>query len=143
MGDAGVSLRLDAVSKRYARGLRPAVDGVSLSIAAGTAVGLLGANGAGKTTTVRMLTGLLPPDSGTIEVVGGDPRDPRVRARIGYVPEQPAFPPGLSARQVLDYVAPLFRLSPPLPPNPISTLPPRPGLPPHPPPPPPSPTRHP
>ena len=110
MGDAGVTLRLDAVSKRYTRARRPAVDRVSFSIGPGTAVGLLGANGAGKTTTVRMLAGLLPPDSGTIEVVGGDPRDPRVRARIGYLPEQPAFPPGLTARQVLDYVAQLHRL---------------------------------
>ena len=110
MGAGGLTLRLEAVSKRYGRAPRPAVDRVSFSIAAGSAVGLLGANGAGKTTTVRMLAGLVPPDAGTIEVFGGDPRDPAVRTRIGYVPEQPSFPPGLTAREVLDYVAQLFGL---------------------------------
>jgi len=111
MADAGVSVRLEAVTKRYRRSARPAVDRVSFSIEAGTTVGLLGANGAGKTTTVRMLTGLLPPDGGSIEVLGGNPRDAAVRAGIGYLPEKPAFPPGLTARQVLAYVAQLHGLS--------------------------------
>jgi ABC-2 type transport system ATP-binding protein len=114
MAGAGATVRLDAVSKRYSRGLRPAVDDVSFSLEAGTAVGLLGANGAGKTTTVRMLTGLLPPDGGTVEVLGGDPREATVRAGIGYLPEKPTFPPGLTARQVLAYVAQLHGLAAPV-----------------------------
>lgn len=114
MAAAGVTVRLDSVSKRYARAARRAVDSVSFSIEAGTAVGLLGANGAGKTTTVRMLTGLLRPDGGSVEVLGGDPREPAVRAGIGYLPEKPAFPPGLTAREVLLYVAQLHGLSAPV-----------------------------
>lgn len=114
MAGAGATVRLDAVSKRYRRARRPAVDRVSFSIEAGTAVGLLGANGAGKTTTVRMLTGLLPPDAGSIEVLGGDPRQPGVRAGIGYLPEKPTFPPGLTARELLRYVAELHGIAAPV-----------------------------
>jgi ABC-2 type transport system ATP-binding protein len=110
----GTTVRLDGVSKRYSHALRPAVDRLSVSIEAGTAVGLLGANGAGKTTTVRMLTGLLPPDTGVVQVLGRDPRETAVRAGIGYLPEKPSFPPGLTARQVLVYVAQLHGLLAPV-----------------------------
>jgi ABC-2 type transport system ATP-binding protein len=113
MAAAGTTVRLESVTKRYSRTSRPAVDRVSFSIEAGTAVGLLGANGAGKTTTVRMLTGLLMPDGGAVQVLGGDPRDAAVRTGIGYLPEKPAFPPGLTAREVLVYVATLHGLPAP------------------------------
>jgi ABC-2 type transport system ATP-binding protein len=66
-----------------------AVDDLSFSIEKGEVVGFLGANGAGKTTTMRMLTGYLPPTSGTVRVGGLDiVRDSlEVRRRIGYLPE--------------------------------------------------------
>jgi ABC-2 type transport system ATP-binding protein len=64
-----------------------AVRGVSFAVGAGEIVGFLGPNGAGKTTTLRMLTTLLPIDSGKAEVAGFDVAlaAGRVRARIGYV----------------------------------------------------------
>jgi ABC-2 type transport system ATP-binding protein len=75
-----------AVSRRF--GERVALDGVSLSVGAGRIEALLGPNGAGKTTLVRVLTGLVKPDSGTARVLGVDtwecPRE--LRARMGLVP---------------------------------------------------------
>jgi ABC-2 type transport system ATP-binding protein len=74
------------VSRRF--GERVALDGVSLSVGAGRIEALLGPNGAGKTTLVRVLTGLVKPDSGTARVLGVDtwecPRE--LRARMGLVP---------------------------------------------------------
>src|ERR1700729_2837992 len=69
------------------RGPVEAVRGVSISVQRGEIFGFLGPNGAGKTTTLRMLTTLLPIDSGTASVAGFDvARQPQqVRTRIGYV----------------------------------------------------------
>src|SRR5512145_3021288 len=66
-----------------------AVDDLSFRVEKGEVVGLLGPNGAGKTTTLRMLTGYLPPTTGTVRVAGLDVvRDSlEVRRRIGYLPE--------------------------------------------------------
>jgi ABC-2 type transport system ATP-binding protein len=64
-----------------------AVDSVSFAIEAGTIYGLLGPNGAGKTTTIRMVLGIILPDSGTVEVLG-DPRHTRSNDRVGYLPEE-------------------------------------------------------
>ena len=62
-----------------------AVDSVSLSVAPGEVVGLLGANGAGKTTLIRMILGLLAATSGAVELFGAAPSR-ETRARLGYVP---------------------------------------------------------
>ena len=59
-------IEVNELTKRYAR--HEAVRGVSFSVARGEIVGFLGPNGAGKTTTLRMLTGYLPPTSGTADV---------------------------------------------------------------------------
>src|ERR1700678_3896345 len=74
-------------SFRGRKGSVEAVQGVSFEVGRGEIFGFLGPNGAGKTTTLRMLTTLLPIDSGTATVVGVDvARDPEsVRTRIGYV----------------------------------------------------------
>ena len=73
-------LMAESISKGY-RG-RKVVDQVSLSVEAGNIVGLLGPNGAGKTTTFRMLCGLLPASSGTLEVAGMNLRTARAQARV-------------------------------------------------------------
>jgi len=66
-----------------------AVDGVSFEVRRGTITGLLGRNGAGKTTTIRMITGIILPDSGSIEWLGqGGNRSNAFRDRIGYLPEE-------------------------------------------------------
>lgn len=76
------------VSKWYQRD-RPAVRDVTLRVRPGEIFGFLGPNGAGKTTTIKMIAGLLRPDSGTITVNGRDVvRDPiGAKAQIGYVPD--------------------------------------------------------
>lgn len=84
-------------------GVVRAVDGVSLSVAPGEMVGLLGANGAGKTTTLRVLATLLRPTSGTARVAGHDVcQDPvGVRRSLGYVSASTGVPDRLTPREVL------------------------------------------
>lgn len=81
-------------------GRKPAVNGVSLQIPAGSIYGLLGPNGAGKTTTLKMLTGLLHPSSGEITVFG-KPWLRRHLARIGALIESPALYGNLTAKENL------------------------------------------
>lgn len=78
----------------------------------GTIVGLIGPSGCGKTTTVRLLTGLLVPDSGTVRVLGDDPTtfDAVTRSRIGYLPQESALYESLSVRENLDFAAALHGL---------------------------------
>lgn len=70
-------------------GSRTAVNDLSFNIEKGDIVGLLGPNGAGKTTTIRMLTGFIPPTSGTAEIAGYDilKHSKKARSKIGYMPE--------------------------------------------------------
>jgi ABC-2 type transport system ATP-binding protein len=87
-----------------------AVDGISLAVPAGTIVGLIGPSGAGKTTTVRMLTGALTPTSGTVRVLGEEPRRFRrqTRERIGYMPQSFTLYRDLTVRENVDFVGSLF-----------------------------------
>ena len=80
-----------------------AVDNLTLSLGTGEIMGFLGANGAGKTTTIKMLLGLIRPTSGTVSVLGGDPSDAKVRAKIGYMPEIAYYYPYLNARELLAF----------------------------------------
>jgi len=95
------------LTKRY--GDRVAVAGVSFSVARGQVLGFLGPNGAGKTTTMRMLTGFLPPTSGTARVAGFDvfTQSAEVRRRIGYLPENPPLYPDMTVWSYLTFVAKL------------------------------------
>ncbi|MBL8297840.1 MAG: ABC transporter ATP-binding protein [Rhodanobacteraceae bacterium] len=96
-------LRLQAVTKSFAG--RPAVDELSLELAAGEVYALLGPNGAGKTTTLNLILGFDVPDKGTIEVGGSCvTRDPvAVRARMAYLPETVMLHPSLSGMENLHY----------------------------------------
>ena len=93
---------------------RQVVNGVSLGLRAGEAVGLLGPNGAGKTTCFYMVTGLVPVDAGTIEIDGHDvtsmPMYRRARLGIGYLPQEASIFRGLSVedniRAILEVVEP-------------------------------------
>ena len=93
------------LTKRY--GERVAVSGVSFSVAKGEVLGFLGPNGAGKTTTMRMLTGFLPPSSGSARIAGFDVfhESDHVRRRIGYLPENPPLYTDMTVRSYLDFVA--------------------------------------
>jgi ABC-2 type transport system ATP-binding protein len=79
------------LSKRF--GATQAVDRLNLAVPAGAIFALLGDNGAGKTTTIRMLTGLLPADSGRATILGQDcwSRAVALRSKVGYVPERPRY----------------------------------------------------
>lgn len=91
------------LSKRY--GAVDALAGVDVSVPHGAAFGLIGLNGAGKTTFIKSMLGILRPTGGSIRVLGGRPRDRRVRARIGYLPERLELPPSFRADELLASVA--------------------------------------
>ena len=84
-----------------------AVDNVTLSVEKGALYGLLGPNGSGKTTMIKMLTGQIRPNGGSVSVVGIDVmRDPiGVRERVGIIPEQETPPSFLTATEYLNFVA--------------------------------------
>lgn len=96
----------------HAYGDTAALRGVSLTVAPGERVGLLGANGSGKTTLLRAVSTLLVPDAGTVEVGGADARrDPaEVRRRIGVVFQSPALDDALTVRESLQMQAALVGL---------------------------------
>jgi ABC-2 type transport system ATP-binding protein len=101
----GLALATRGLQKRY--GDRTALAGLDLSVPSGVVYGFLGPNGAGKTTTMRLLTGLIHPDAGSIEVLG-QPFGRHDRHRlfdVGALIESPAFYPFLSGRQNLRELA--------------------------------------
>src|SRR5262245_664428 len=91
-------------------GKRRALDGLSLCVPAGRVVGVVGPNGAGKTTLLDVVCGLLPPDAGTVTVLGIDvARHPRKMSRkIGVVPQETALYEDVSARENLRFAAALY-----------------------------------
>ena len=106
-----VVLRCAGLRKRF--GERQAVDGVGLQIVRGETYGLLGPNGAGKTTTISMICGILARDAGEI-VVDGHPMDPgatSVKGAIGYVPQDLAIYPDLSARENMTFFGQLYGMT--------------------------------
>jgi len=107
------------VSKAYRRpGLLktvevPALRGLSLDLERGEIAGLLGLNGAGKTTIMKLMTGLLFPDAGSISVFGLPPSDVNAKKHIGFLPELPYFYPYSTASESLLYYAGLSGLKGP------------------------------
>jgi ABC-2 type transport system ATP-binding protein len=101
---------LTGVSKSF--GALKAVNELNLVVEPGEIRGLLGPNGSGKSTTMKILLGVLRPDSGTVNVCGVDVRSQPVEARrhIGYVPETPFLYEYLSAAEYLDLVGVAYGL---------------------------------
>lgn len=99
---------VDSVSKSFGR-IR-ALDNLSFSVREGELMGIIGHNGAGKTTAIRIIAGILHPDSGTVHVGGYDvTRDPlRVKAMIGYLPEEPNLYERFRAADLLRYFGELY-----------------------------------
>jgi ABC-2 type transport system ATP-binding protein len=85
------------------------VQGVDLDVDGLRVIGLIGPSGCGKTTLVRMMNGVLTPDSGSVELLGGNPKrfGARERQRIGYLPQQPVLFPELSLWENLNFHASL------------------------------------
>ena len=89
--------------KRPKCALRP----LNLSVEEGEIFGFLGPNGAGKTTTLKLLMGLVYPSAGSARILGSEINDPRMKAQIGFLPEQPYFYDYLTAAELLEYYAQL------------------------------------
>ena len=89
-----------------------ALDDVSLAVAGGTILGVVGPSGAGKTTLIRLLTGTLDASTGDVRVLGQNPRrfSRRTRQRIGFMPQLFTLYPDLSAAENVDFVASLYGL---------------------------------
>lgn len=101
-------VQIDGVSKRF--GDKLAVAELSLTLVSGQVFAFLGPNGAGKTTTMRMTTGLLRPDTGTIRVCGQDmSRNGRVaKQHIAYVPDQPFLYDKLTGREFINFARDVY-----------------------------------
>ena len=97
-----VPIRLTGVTKSYGKA-RGVID-LDLQVQAGEVFGYLGPNGAGKTTTIRMLVDLIRPQKGTVEVLGGSPRDPSIRRRTGYLPGEVELYGRMSGGDFLTYI---------------------------------------
>jgi ABC-2 type transport system ATP-binding protein len=101
------------VSKSFGR---PVIGGVDLTIAPGEFFALLGPNGAGKTTTLRMIAGLLRPDTGSISVFGVDVLRDTLNAKrlMAWLPDEPLLYDRLTPMEYLEFVAGLWRVEPAL-----------------------------
>jgi ABC-2 type transport system ATP-binding protein len=93
------------LTKNYAS--HRAISDISFKVDAGEVLGFLGPNGAGKTTTMRIITGYMPPTSGTVTIAGYDVfrQSIEARKRVGYLPESVPLYPEMSVKGYLDFMA--------------------------------------
>src|SRR5215470_7299331 len=108
-----------AISVRDLRkvyGNKAAVDGLNLEVPRGSFFGFLGPNGAGKSTTIRMLTGLIPPNSGEIELLGlhMPEHEIEIKKRIGLVPDESLLFDRLTGAEFLEFVGRMYGLARPV-----------------------------
>ncbi|HUS07832.1 MAG TPA: ABC transporter ATP-binding protein [Bryobacteraceae bacterium] len=110
MSDAPAAIAVRDLRKVY--GTKAAVDGLNLTVPAGSFFGFLGPNGAGKTTTIRMLMGLAPPTSGSIELLGLSmpENDVAIKGQIGLVPDESLLFDHLTGSEFVEFVGRMYRL---------------------------------
>lgn len=105
-------IELIGLSKSYAGGKVKAVDDITLATKPGEIFGFLGPNGAGKTTTIKMIVGLLRPDTGKIRIDGidllKDPLD--AKRKVGFVPDQPQVYERLTGSEYLNFLADVYEV---------------------------------
>lgn len=101
---------------RKVYGSKAAVDGLNLTVPRGCFFGFLGPNGAGKSTTIRMLTGLIPPNSGSIELLGMPmpAHALEIKTRIGLVPDESLLFDRLTGGEFLEFVGRMYGLARPV-----------------------------
>lgn len=106
-----MSIAVKEISKRY--GSQLAVNKVSFEVNTGEIVGFIGPNGAGKSTTMKMITGTLSPDSGSIRIndLNALEHQRKIRGMIGYLPENNPLYHEMYIREYLQYVAGLYKLN--------------------------------
>lgn len=109
MTDAAI-LEVEQLTIRF--GAVTAVNDVSLSVAPGERVALLGHNGAGKSTLFKTVLGFLKPAAGRLSIAGAAPGSDAARRAVSYLPEQVVFPKGLTGTEVLTYFARLKGVAP-------------------------------
>lgn len=99
------ALVFEGVTKRYARGAPPALDGLSFTVPAGVVCGFVGPNGAGKTTAFSVLSGFLPVDAGRVDLLGLGAYDPwRMKGRVGVLPQDALLPERHTAVELLTHL---------------------------------------
>ena len=96
----GEILRCQGLSKRYGKLL--ALDSVDLTLQSGRIVGLLGPNGSGKTTLIKLINGLLTPESGSVTVCGDAP-GPKTKAVVAYLPDNIYLNSWMTVKQIVSY----------------------------------------
>ena len=103
-------ISLSHVTKTYGKGNRPAVADLDLFVNAGEIFGFIGPNGAGKSTTIKMITGIIPPDAGSVRIGSEDMAKNPVEAKrlIGYVPDSPDLYERLSGLEYLTFMADVY-----------------------------------
>ena len=101
-------IRVENLSKKFAKTV--AVDHIDLHVPPGEIMGFLGPNGAGKTTTIRMMVGLMKPDTGVIVLDGHDlaAEPERAKAIIGFVPDRPYLYEKLTGWEFLEFIAGIY-----------------------------------
>ena len=107
---SGPAVHIEKLTKRF--GDFTAVADLNLDVRPGEIFGFLGPNGAGKSTTVKILTGLLTPDSGSATICGFDvvTQPLETKRRLGYIPEAPVMYETLTAAEYLDLIGSLYHL---------------------------------
>lgn len=105
-------IEISGVSKSYNRGAVKAVDNINLTISDGEIFGFLGPNGAGKTTLIKMITGILNADAGTIKINGQDIRENPIEAKLqyGFVPDDPNIFSRLTGLEYLNFMADVYQV---------------------------------
>ncbi len=103
-------LKIENLTKSYAKSNIKAVDDLSLELNKGEIFGFLGPNGAGKTTTIKMITGILESDSGSISISGFDIKKDSINAKrnIGYVSDSHVIYDKLTGREYVDFMANIY-----------------------------------
>ena len=105
-------IELKQVTKTYAKNNKKAVDNLDLRVEGGELFGFIGPNGAGKTTTIKLMTGILTPDEGTITMAGHDMAKDRIEAQrlIGYVPDGNDLYDRLTGMEYLNFMADVYQV---------------------------------
>lgn len=103
---------LQQVTKAYAKNKQKAVDNLTLKVEGGELFGFIGPNGAGKTTTIKLMTGILTPDEGSITMAGHRMNDDRLGAQrlIGYVPDGNELYDRLTGMEYLNFMADVYQV---------------------------------
>lgn len=105
-------IRLEHVNKTYNNADRKAVSDLSLTVEDGEIVGFIGPNGAGKTTTIKMMTGILKPDSGTVMINSFDMQKQPLEAKkvIGYIADSPDMFLRLTGLEFINFMADIYEI---------------------------------